>query len=79
VDKVEPLDPSNLDVNCDNINDVTIDQLLGIGANKIVYERYWKGRVYAVKMRKPSSHRLLGQKSPPVDLTLKEAALLHGL
>jgi tRNA A-37 threonylcarbamoyl transferase component Bud32 len=79
VDKIEPLDPSNLDVNCDNINEVTIGQLRGIGANKIVYEGYWKGRVYAVKMRKPSSHRLEGQTSPPVDLTLKEAALLHGL
>jgi len=85
LDKVEPLDPSKLDVNCENINEVTIGQLLGNGATKIAYKGYWNDRVYAVKMTKSSSIRLNNQKYTLVNLTkreamtLKEATLLHGL
>lgn len=83
LDKIEPIDPSNLKIHCGNIRDLAVGERLAEGSHKDVYRGQWTdGKSYAVKMRKSATEIHAAHSKnffplPPENSTLQEATLLH--
>ena len=69
-DFVARFKPEHLDINCDNIHEVKIGKVLGSGSVREVYEGYWNGSKFALK---------ISYKGKNISKTTQEAAVLYEL